>query len=116
MSDVAVQRGPEAGEGLLVLDGGVVVTIAGGVEHEPGYVVVRGTRIEAVGAGPAPALLGRDVRRHQRAPGHARLVQHDRLVTADKEQLARESWRAGRGPRPAADPSGVRLTLRTNRR
>jgi 8-oxoguanine deaminase len=58
MTDGATQRGTEAGEGLMVLDGGVVVTMTDGEEHDPGYVVVRGNRIEAVGAGPAPMLAG----------------------------------------------------------
>ena len=40
MTDGATQRGTEAGEGLLVLHGGVVVTRAEAEEHDPGYVVV----------------------------------------------------------------------------
>jgi cytosine/adenosine deaminase-related metal-dependent hydrolase len=48
---------------LLVIEGGTVVTMNGaegaepgahGAEHTPGHVVIRGSRIEAVGAGPAP--------------------------------------------------------------
>ncbi len=49
---------------LVVIEGGTVVTMDGaagatgshGHEHAPGHVVVRGRRIVAVGAGPAPDL------------------------------------------------------------
>ena len=42
-----------------VIEGGVVATMDGlGAEHQPGHVVVRGGRIEAVGPGPAPDVPG----------------------------------------------------------
>ncbi|MBA2558971.1 MAG: 8-oxoguanine deaminase, partial [Propionibacteriales bacterium] len=53
---------------LLVIEGGTVATMDGargpipgthGAEYAPGHVVVRGSRIEAVGAGPAPVRAAR---------------------------------------------------------
>lgn len=44
---------------VLVIEGCAVATVdATGNEYRDGYVVVRGNRIEAVGAGPAPQLAG----------------------------------------------------------
>ncbi|MGV9410314.1 8-oxoguanine deaminase [Nocardia sp. NPDC003693] len=46
-------------ESVLVIEGCAVATVDGvGNEYRDGHVVVRGTRIEAVGAGPAPAIAG----------------------------------------------------------
>ncbi|HET8599201.1 MAG TPA: 8-oxoguanine deaminase [Segeticoccus sp.] len=47
--------------GRLTLDGCTVVTMdAAGTEHRSGHVVIEGSRITAVGAGPAPEAAGRD--------------------------------------------------------
>ncbi|QBS41745.1 8-oxoguanine deaminase [Nocardia sp. CS682] len=44
---------------VTVIEGGAVATVdAHGTEYRDGYVVLRGNRIEAVGAGAAPALDG----------------------------------------------------------
>ncbi|HET9649264.1 MAG TPA: 8-oxoguanine deaminase [Microlunatus sp.] len=43
----------------LVIEGGTVATVAGN-EYAPGHVVVRGSRIEAVGPGPAPEIADAD--------------------------------------------------------
>ncbi|MFE6860665.1 8-oxoguanine deaminase [Nocardia sp. NPDC057668] len=46
-------------ESVLVIEGCAVATVDGvGNEYRDGHVVVRGTRIEAVGAGPAPEIAG----------------------------------------------------------
>ena len=44
----------------IVLSGGTVMTAAGAI-HSPGYVVLRGGKIEAVGAGAAPTVAGATV-------------------------------------------------------
>ncbi|MFI9401776.1 8-oxoguanine deaminase [Nocardia sp. NPDC052316] len=45
---------------VTVIEGGAVATVdAHGTEYRDGYVVLRGNRIEAVGAGAAPVLDGR---------------------------------------------------------
>ena len=44
---------------MLIIDGGTVVTMDGDrSEHSSGHVVIRGDRVAAVGAGPAPHLPG----------------------------------------------------------
>ena len=48
---------PELTPPTVVLDGGIVMTAAGDI-HEPGYVVLRDGKIEAVGAGAAPKVEG----------------------------------------------------------
>ncbi|MFB7721902.1 8-oxoguanine deaminase [Nocardia sp. NPDC056100] len=45
--------------GVLIIDGCAIATVdAAGTEYRDGHVIVRGNRIEALGAGPAPDVPG----------------------------------------------------------
>ncbi len=55
---IEVARAGEAP--TVVLAGGTVMTAAGAI-HSPGYVVLRGGRIDSVGAGSPPAVAGATV-------------------------------------------------------
>ncbi len=54
---LAVEAPPEVASGVVVIEGGTVMTAAGKT-YSPGYVVLVDGRIDAVGAGPAPARDG----------------------------------------------------------
>ncbi len=66
-----VEPAPLGAAGVVVMRNAVVWTAAG-QRHDPGFVVLRGERIEAVGAGEPPAVAGAhviDVERRFVTPG-----------------------------------------------
>ncbi|MGW9207202.1 8-oxoguanine deaminase [Embleya sp. NPDC055664] len=63
-STASAVTGDTTAPGRIVIENCAIATVdAGDTEYDSGHVVVAGNRIEAVGAGPAPAGLERVVRR-----------------------------------------------------